>query len=95
MYEPDMEVISFVIDRDYYKVMPFRLKNRKATYQRLINRIFKEKIGDTMEVYVDDMVVKSKEKKDYIKHLQELFDLHWKYNMKLNREKNAPSEENS
>lgn len=40
-----------------------------------------------MEVHVDDMVVKSKEKKDYIKHLQELFDLHWKYNMKLNPKK--------
>lgn len=37
-----------------------------------------------MEVYVVDMVVKSKEKKDHLTHLQESFDLLWKYNIKLN-----------
>ena len=43
----------------YYKVMPFSLKNAGATYQRLFNKIFANKIRWTMKVYVDDMLVKS------------------------------------
>ena len=42
-----------------YKIMPFGLKNAGAIYQRLVNKIFADKIGQTMEVYVDDMLVKS------------------------------------
>lgn len=67
--------------------MPFGLKNVRVTYQRLVNRIFKEKIGDTMEVYIHDMVVKSKEKKDNTVHPQESFDVLRKYNIKLNPKK--------
>ncbi|RDX98108.1 hypothetical protein CR513_19021, partial [Mucuna pruriens] len=44
----------------YYKVMPFGLKNMGATYQRLMDKIFEEIIGTNIEVYVDDLVVKSK-----------------------------------
>ena len=77
MHKPNMEATSFVIGRGTYcyKVMPFKLKNVGATYQQLVNRIFKENSGDMMEVYVDDMVVKSKEKRNHIRHLQESFDL--------------------
>jgi len=39
--------------------MSFELKNAGATYQRLVNKIFKPLIGKTMKVYVDDMIVKS------------------------------------
>ena len=39
--------------------MPFGLKNAGATYQRLVNQMFKKKIGRNVEVYVDDMLVKS------------------------------------
>ena len=42
-----------------YKVMPFGLKNVRTTYQRLVNKVFVDKIGHTMEVYIDDMLVKS------------------------------------
>ena len=42
----------------YYKVMPFRLKNAKATYQRLVNQMFSKKIEWNVEVYVDEMLVK-------------------------------------
>ncbi|KAI5312416.1 hypothetical protein L3X38_041589 [Prunus dulcis] len=52
MYEDDKAKTSFIIERGTYcyKVMPFGLKNAGATYQRLINKIFKEQIGKTMEV---------------------------------------------
>lgn len=43
----------------YYKVMPFGLKNVGATYQRMMDRIFKTQARRNIEVYVDDMVVKS------------------------------------
>ena len=57
----DQEKTAFIIEEVLYcyRVMPFGLKNVGATYQRLVNRIFKDKIGKTMEVYVDDMLVKS------------------------------------
>lgn len=89
MYELGMEATSFVINRGTYcyKVMPLGLKNAGATYQRIVNRIFKEKIRETLEVYVDDMVLKDKEKTDHIIHHKESFDLFRKYNMKLNPEK--------
>lgn len=62
MHLPDQEHIYFVMDKGmyYYNVMSFRLKNDGATYQRLVNRIFAKQIGVNMEVYVDDMLVKSK-----------------------------------
>ena len=44
----------------YYTVMPFRLKNAGATYQRMMTRMFRDKIKHTIEVYIDDMVVKRK-----------------------------------
>lgn len=63
MYEPDQEHISFITDRGLYCYvgMPFGLLNLSATYQRLVNMMFKDLIGKTMEVYADDMLVKSKE----------------------------------
>ncbi|KAI5335159.1 hypothetical protein L3X38_025292 [Prunus dulcis] len=59
MHKDDKAKTSFIIKIGtyYYKVMPFRLKNAGATYQRLLKRIFNEQIGKTMEVYVDDMLV--------------------------------------
>ena len=41
--------------------MSFGLKNVEATYQRMMTRMFREKIGNIVEVYIDDIVVKSKE----------------------------------
>ena len=49
-----------------YKVMPFKLKNTRATYQRVVNKMFVDKISRTMEVYVDDMMVKSTIVKQHI-----------------------------
>ena len=51
--------------------------------------IFKPLIGQTMEVYIDDMITKSKNSVDYVRHLEETFDQLRKYRMKLNPEKCA------
>ncbi|KAI3676095.1 hypothetical protein L1987_85694 [Smallanthus sonchifolius] len=58
-----------------------------ATYQRLVNMIFKYKLGDTMEVYIDDIVVKSKKAEDHPRDLEEALDILDHYNMKLNPSK--------
>lgn len=52
---------SFIIDDRtyYYMAMPFSLRNARAIYQRVMNTLFKDHIGKSMEVYVDDMLVKS------------------------------------
>ena len=64
--------------------MPFGLKNVGATYQRLVTKIFWSLLGNTMEAYIDDMLVKSKEHFDHTKHLQEAFELLRRYSMKPN-----------
>ncbi|XP_052287276.1 uncharacterized protein LOC127898826 [Citrus sinensis] len=91
MYEPDEESTAFITNQGLfcYRVMPFGLKNAGATYQRLVNKVFKPLIGKTMEVYVDDMITKSKIPKEHVRHLEETFELLRKYKMKLNPEKCA------
>ena len=69
--------------------MPFGLKNVGATYQRLVNQMFNKQIGRNMEVYVDNMLVKSKEKKDHLDDLKETFNTLRPYSMKLNPSKCA------
>ncbi|KAM1217120.1 hypothetical protein ACFX2J_013332 [Malus domestica] len=64
--------------------MPFGLKNVGATYQRLVNTMFKKQIRVTMEVYVDDIMVKGKQRSDHICNLVETFAILREYNMKLN-----------
>ena len=60
MDEADQEKTSFITSQGLfcYKVMPFGLKNAGATYQRLVNHMFRPQIGRNVEVYVDDMLVK-------------------------------------
>lgn len=89
MYGPDQEHTFFITDRGLYCYigMPFGLLNAGATYQRLVNMMFEKQIGKTMEVYVDDMLVKSKEASNHISHLAEMFKILRKYRMKLNPQK--------
>ena len=84
----DQEKTSFVTAQGTYcyRVMPFGLKNAGATYQRLVNRMFQKQIGATMEVYIDDMLVKDDL---HIAHLSEVFQILRNYNMKLNPAKCA------
>ena len=61
------EKTSFIMSHGLYcyKVMPFKLKNIGATYQRLMTKIFKPLIGRTVEIYLDDIVVKSKTREEH------------------------------
>ena len=87
----DQEKTSFVTAQGTYcyRVMSFGLKNAGATYQRLVNRMFQKQISVTMEVYIDDMLVKSTTAELHIAHLSEAFQILRNYNMKLNPAKCA------
>ena len=67
--------------------MPFELKNAGATYQRLMNKMFSHQLGRNVQVYVDDMLVKSMRENSHLSDLQETFDTLRSYNMKLNPSK--------
>ena len=54
--------------------MPFGLKKAGATYQRLVNRMFFHQIGRSVEVYVDDILVKSKDEANHLDDLKETFN---------------------
>jgi len=91
MHPKDKEKTAFTTDgaNYFHEVMPFGLKNVGATYQGLMDKVFKEMIGRNVEVYVDDIVVKSDSCDQHIKDLQEVFDALRKVNMRLNTEKCA------
>ena len=89
MDKADQEKTSFITSEGLfcYKVMPFGLKNAGATYQRLVNHMFSPQIGRNVEVYVDDMLVKSLDEKKHLNNLQKTFDTLRQYHMKLNLSK--------
>ena len=86
MNKDDQERTSFVTSQGLfcYKVILFRLKNTGAMYQRLMNKMFIHQIRRNVQVYVDDMLVKSLRKNDHLVDLQETFNTLQSYNMKLN-----------
>ncbi|XP_065632981.1 uncharacterized protein LOC112035103 [Quercus suber] len=86
MADEDQEKTAFITSQGLYcyNVMPFGLKNAGATYQRLVNKMFVKQIGRNMEVYVDDMLVKSKEEPAHLDDLRETFETLKQYQMKLN-----------
>ncbi|XP_076890282.1 uncharacterized protein LOC143541309 [Bidens hawaiensis] len=67
-----------------YKMMPFGLKNAGATYQRLIDQAFKDQIGRNLEVYMDDLVIKSIKEDQMLRDIEETFKTLRSVNMKLN-----------
>ena len=74
--EADQEKTLFVTSQKLfcYKVMSFGLKNAGATYQRLVNKMFIQQIGQNVKVYVDDMLVKSAKESSHLDGLQETFE---------------------
>ena len=69
--------------------MSFSLKNAGVTYQRLMNKMFAQQIGRNVQVYVNNMLVKSRREEDHLEDLRETFDTFYSYNMKLNPGKSA------
>ena len=71
----DQEKMAFISPNTnyHYTVIPFGLKNVGATYQQMMTRMFHEKIGRTVEVYIDEMVVKSKQEARHVEDLQGVF----------------------
>ena len=67
--------------------MLFGLKNAGTTYQRLVNRMFSKQNERNMEVYVDDILVKSKEESTHLDDLKETYITLKQYQMKLNPRK--------
>ena len=70
-----------------YKVMPFGLKNAGATYQRLMNHVLQDHIDKNIEVYVDDIIVKSQGSEQHARDLEQILDTLEKYKIKLNPDK--------
>ena len=87
----DQEKTSFFTSQGLfcYKVMSFGHKNVGATYQRLMNKMFAHQIGRNVQVYVDDMLVKSRREDNHLDDLREILDTLHSYNMKLNPDKCA------
>ena len=91
MVEENQEKTAFITSQRLYcyRAMPLGLKNVRATYQRLVNQMFSKQIGRNIEVYVDDMHVKSKEEENHLNNLKETFNTLKQYSMKLNPAKCA------
>lgn len=87
----DMAKVAFRVSCGTYGYvnMPFGLKNVGATYQRMTDKIFKEQIGRNVEVYIDDMLVKSQRVHTHSVDLNEIFTVLRSYRLKLNSTKCA------
>ena len=77
MYPPDEAKTVFITPFGMYcyRVMPFGLKNVRATYQRMMSLVFEPLLGRTVEAYIDDILVKSRARADHLNHLKEAFSL--------------------
>ena len=71
----------------HYKVMSFGLKNAGSTYQRMMTRMFKPQLSKSIEIYVDDMVVKSKVVSEHLGDLGNTFNVLRKHKLRLNASK--------
>nr|XP_025607235.1 uncharacterized protein LOC112698023 [Arachis hypogaea] len=91
MHPEDQSKTAFITEHGNfcYRVMPFGLKNAGATYQRLMDKVFRHQIGRNIEIYVDDMVAKSTKDRSHCDDLKEVFEQIRAYNMRLNPEKCA------
>ena len=85
----DQEKTSFVnpVGNYHYKVMSFGLKNAGSTYQRMMTKMFESQMGKNIEVYIDDMVVKSKIVSEHIRDLADIFKILRGHKLRLNASK--------
>ncbi|XP_060200222.1 uncharacterized protein LOC132628461 [Lycium barbarum] len=91
MDEEDAEKTAFTTPWGTYcyRVMPFGLKNAGATYMRAMTTILHDMMHKEIEVYVDNVIIKSKTQADHVRDLRKFFERLWKYNLKLNPAKCA------
>ncbi|KAI5329630.1 hypothetical protein L3X38_029027 [Prunus dulcis] len=91
MAEQDIHKTAFMcpghIGAFEYTVMPFGLRNAGATYQRAINSIFHDMIGHSLEVYIDDVVIKSPEEGNHVSSLRKAFLRMRQHKLKMNPKK--------
>ncbi|GJY59851.1 reverse transcriptase domain-containing protein [Tanacetum coccineum] len=89
MAKEDEEKTAFITSQGIfcYTKMPFGLRNARATYQRLVDKAFHKQIGRNLEVYVDDLVIKSSTKDEIVRDIEETFKTLREINMKLNPKK--------
>lgn len=87
----DQEKTTFITPKGnyHYTMMPFGLKNVGATYQQMVTRMFKELIGTTVEAYIDDMVVKTREKVGHAYNLEKVFNILRQHKLRLYAKKCA------
>ena len=71
----------------HYKAMPFGLKNAGSIYQRMMTKMFEPQLGKSIEVYLDDMVVKSKVVSEHVEDLRNVFEILRKHRLCLNASK--------
>ncbi|RVW75441.1 Retrovirus-related Pol polyprotein from transposon 17.6 [Vitis vinifera] len=85
----DMEKTTFITEWGtyYYRVMPFGLKNAGATYQRVASTLFHDMMHRDVEVYKDDMIVKSQGKANHLAALERFFERIQKFILRLNPKK--------
>jgi len=86
MAQEDMEKTTFITlwGTFCYKVMSFGLKNAGATYQRAMVALFHDMMHKEIEVYVDDMIAKSKSEEEHLANLRKLFERLRKFKLRLN-----------
>ncbi|GKE25477.1 reverse transcriptase domain-containing protein [Tanacetum coccineum] len=89
MAKEDEEKMAFITSQGIfcYSKMPFGLKNVGSTYQHLVDKAFQKQIGRNLEVYVDDLVIKSHTEEEIIRDITETFKTLRQINMKLNPKK--------
>ena len=85
----DQEKRAFVtpIGNYHYKVMSFGLKNTGSTYQRMMTRMFESLLGKNIEIYINDMMVKSKMVSEHLGDLRTIFEILRNYKLRLNSSK--------
>ena len=82
----DQKKTAFVthVGNYHYKVMPFGLKNAESTYQRMMTKMFEPQFGKSIEIYIDDMVVKSKVVSEHMEDLTNIFEILREHKLHLN-----------
>ena len=89
MSPEDMEKALFItrLGTYCYRVMLFGLKNTRATYQRSVTTLFHDMMHRDVEVYVDDMIVKSRDRSNHLTTLERFFERIRQFRLRLNPKK--------